>query len=177
MANFRQLNAALKEKFPGVHIVALRGDGCISFSNDTSFVNPESVECHPFKEPTERAIDLCVASIEKWLPVYKESKDAKEAQAKEEKANKANTRVHLSKSTDAQVGDILVRPLTIGIRRIFQQFEVVAPPEEIKRPHPSFPAFTILEVNLSLKNVNTGELVVKRERVRPCVVYRYTEQQ
>lgn len=89
MANFKQVNAAVKAKFPNVDVTVVRGVGYVYFSTGESFVEPQSIVCHPVNTSTEDLTKWCIEQVEDWLPKLEESKAIVEAAKKSNAEHKA----------------------------------------------------------------------------------------
>lgn len=66
MANFKEVNKAIKTMFPNLNIDIVRGDGYIYYDGD-EFDNIDSLYTHPVSTPTDDVIRLCVDDIEDYL--------------------------------------------------------------------------------------------------------------
>ncbi|HDS1721605.1 hypothetical protein NPS53_08845 [Pseudomonas putida] len=63
MANFKDVNKAIKKAFPALDIQAVRGNGYVFFDGDNGFDVVESVYSHPTGTSTETMIRLCLRNI------------------------------------------------------------------------------------------------------------------
>lgn len=63
MANFKQINKAIKKEFPNLDIKAVRGDGYIYFDGADGLDIVDSIMAHPPSLYTEDAIRLCIFEI------------------------------------------------------------------------------------------------------------------
>lgn len=63
MANFNQVNKAVRQKFNTLDIEVERGEGYVYFSGDDG-LEIESIMVHPTSTSTEDMIRLCVDEIE-----------------------------------------------------------------------------------------------------------------
>lgn len=66
MANFKQVNKALKTTINGLDIEVVRGEGYVYFCGDVGIDIP-SVYSHPTSTTTDDMIRLCRWQIEKHL--------------------------------------------------------------------------------------------------------------
>lgn len=64
MANMREVNKAIKQRFPDLEIEAVRGDGYVYFVHSDKYDQLPSIYAHPPSTPTNEMIRLCVEQIE-----------------------------------------------------------------------------------------------------------------
>lgn len=65
MANFKQVNRAVKHKFPDLDIEVVRGEGYVYFSGDVGY-EIHSIYTHPVSTSTEDVIRLVLEEIERY---------------------------------------------------------------------------------------------------------------
>lgn len=66
MANFRELNRAIKNQFPDLDVTVHRGAGYIYFSGEDGY-NMDSIMAHPTSTDTTDALRLCVDEVQDYL--------------------------------------------------------------------------------------------------------------
>lgn len=64
MANFREVNKAVKAAYPDLKIEVVRGEGYVYFAGDDGFDKIESIPTHPVSTSTETLIRMCLEVIE-----------------------------------------------------------------------------------------------------------------
>lgn len=64
MANFRQVNKAIKAAFPGLDIEVVRGKGYVYFGGDDGFDKIDSVMANPTTTSTSSMTQMCIDVIE-----------------------------------------------------------------------------------------------------------------
>lgn len=67
MANMREVNNAIREAFPALDIVAVRGNGYIYFDGDDGFDKINSVYSHPLGTSTPVMTRLCINEIRDYI--------------------------------------------------------------------------------------------------------------
>lgn len=63
MANFAEVNKAIKAAFPDLNIKAVRGNGYVYFDGDDGFDKIESIMVHPTSTSTKDMIRLVLEAI------------------------------------------------------------------------------------------------------------------
>jgi hypothetical protein len=66
MANFKDVNRAIRKEFPNMDIEVVRGEGYVYFSGD-DVDGIDSIYTHPVSTSTSDVIRLCVFEIEHFL--------------------------------------------------------------------------------------------------------------
>lgn len=64
MANFSEVNKAIKQAYPSLDIQAVRGNGYIYFDGEDGFDEIPSLYVHPTSTTTQTVIRLCLEEIE-----------------------------------------------------------------------------------------------------------------
>lgn len=67
MANFQEVNKAVKSKYPNLDIEVVRGEGYIYFSGDDAFDKVQPIMAHPVSTSTEDVIRLVLDELEEAL--------------------------------------------------------------------------------------------------------------
>ena len=62
MANFRDVNRAIRARFPGLNIEAVRGAGYVYFAGDNA-EGVASIYAHPVSTPTADIIRMAIDNI------------------------------------------------------------------------------------------------------------------
>ncbi len=75
MANFKQVNKAIKAEFPNLSLEVVRGDGYVYFVESEWSLPPESLMVHPVSTSTESLIEMCVEQIKEWLPEFNKERN------------------------------------------------------------------------------------------------------
>ncbi|MCH9712668.1 MAG: hypothetical protein K0U20_08610 [Proteobacteria bacterium] len=63
MANFKQVNEAIRDEFQDKDIEVVRGDGYVYFDGDDGFDKYSSIYVHPVSISTERLIEMVIEHI------------------------------------------------------------------------------------------------------------------
>lgn len=66
MANFKQVNKAVKQQFPHLDIEVVRGEGYVYFSGEDGY-NIDSIWTHPTSTNTEDMVRLVIDQIEYYI--------------------------------------------------------------------------------------------------------------
>lgn len=64
MANFKQVNKAVRQRFPELDIEVVRGVGYVYFCGEDGFDKIDSIMTHPTSTSTDEMIRLCIDEIE-----------------------------------------------------------------------------------------------------------------
>nr|DAH57269.1 MAG TPA: hypothetical protein [Caudoviricetes sp.] len=67
MANFKEVNKAIKEAYPTLDIKAVRCNGYVYFDGESGFDRLESIYTHPTRTSTENMIKFCFRRIDEAI--------------------------------------------------------------------------------------------------------------